>query len=410
MNIRLLLILTVAITAASIAISPVYADPVNGNLKYTTSAGGQNVWSIDFNSDGASFINFMNDMNLCSTQGADGIAGNPQNPDLLIVGGQANRINTCQISAPNAVTSIASLGSVFHLEVTDSTTVFGNAFFGSTLVSHTINPDGSLVGPGTLYTLSTAPGCNQGDTVVTQLIDTPSGFFYALNGIYGTLTFTGATTAETCRLHGAGGSLTNANLPGAHGGVYDLFTDSVITMGNNCLTQLNAVTGAIIGSNCFAGGNFDQGTVDGQGHAYIAQNPNIFFLDYAASGLVNAPTFSTSTFVKNAMDDVAPLVGEGSTDPCPPGTTGTPPDCVPDEEQCPPGTTGTPPDCEPIVVGGEFLPIETTSLLLAAASSPAAWLTSLTIVALGIGAYVFTRNSNNMRNIKVILRDYLDRL
>jgi len=62
------------------------------------------------------------------------------------------------------------------------------------------------------------------------------------------------------------------------------------------------------------------------------------------------------------------------------------------------------------VVGGEFLPIETTSLLLAAASTPAAWLTSLTVTALGIGAYVFTRNSNNMRNIKVILRDYLDRL
>jgi len=61
------------------------------------------------------------------------------------------------------------------------------------------------------------------------------------------------------------------------------------------------------------------------------------------------------------------------------------------------------------VVGGEFLQIDSTALLLAAAQSPASWLTTLTIVALGIGAYVFTRNSNNMRNIKVILRDYLDR-
>jgi len=64
---------------------------------------------------------------------------------------------------------------------------------------------------------------------------------------------------------------------------------------------------------------------------------------------------------------------------------------------------------EPPVVGGELLPIDSTALLLAAAQSPASWLTTLTIVALGIGAYVFTRNSNNMRNIKVILRDYLDR-
>jgi len=61
------------------------------------------------------------------------------------------------------------------------------------------------------------------------------------------------------------------------------------------------------------------------------------------------------------------------------------------------------------IVGGEFLPIDTTSLLLAAAQSPASWFTSLAIAVLGIGAYVFTRNPNNMRNIKVILRDYLDR-
>ena len=61
-------------------------------------------------------------------------------------------------------------------------------------------------------------------------------------------------------------------------------------------------------------------------------------------------------------------------------------------------------------VGGEFLPIDSTALLLAVASTPAAWLSSLALVALGIGAYVFTRNPNNMRNIKVILRDYLDRI
>jgi len=61
------------------------------------------------------------------------------------------------------------------------------------------------------------------------------------------------------------------------------------------------------------------------------------------------------------------------------------------------------------VVGGEFLPIDSTALLLAVASTPAAWLSSLALVALGIGAYVFTRNPNNMKNIKVILRDYLDR-
>lgn len=64
---------------------------------------------------------------------------------------------------------------------------------------------------------------------------------------------------------------------------------------------------------------------------------------------------------------------------------------------------------EETVVGGEIIALDTTALLLAGAQSPATWLTSLTIAALGIGVYVFTRNTNNMRNIKAILQDYLDR-
>jgi len=60
----------------------------------------------------------------------------------------------------------------------------------------------------------------------------------------------------------------------------------------------------------------------------------------------------------------------------------------------------TPPP-PPRSVGGEFLPIETTSLLLAAASSTSGLMTAITIAALAIGAYVFTRNPNNMRNIKL---------
>jgi len=59
-------------------------------------------------------------------------------------------------------------------------------------------------------------------------------------------------------------------------------------------------------------------------------------------------------------------------------------------------------------VAGEIIPIETTSLILAGAQSPAVWIIS-TLSALGIGAFVFTRNPSNVRNIKVILRDYFDR-
>jgi len=61
------------------------------------------------------------------------------------------------------------------------------------------------------------------------------------------------------------------------------------------------------------------------------------------------------------------------------------------------------------VVGGEIIPLETTSLILAGIQTPAVWMIS-TFSALGIGAFLLTRNTHNVRNIKVILRDYLDRL
>jgi len=61
-------------------------------------------------------------------------------------------------------------------------------------------------------------------------------------------------------------------------------------------------------------------------------------------------------------------------------------------------------------VGGEILPIDSTALLIAAAQSPAAWMTSVTFAIIGVGAFLITRNPNNIKNIKVILRDYLDRL
>jgi len=63
-------------------------------------------------------------------------------------------------------------------------------------------------------------------------------------------------------------------------------------------------------------------------------------------------------------------------------------------------------------VGGEPLSIDTTALLLSGTQTNAVWIMSiLTVIgSIAFGAlYITTRNPNNMRNIKVILRDYLDR-
>jgi hypothetical protein len=62
-------------------------------------------------------------------------------------------------------------------------------------------------------------------------------------------------------------------------------------------------------------------------------------------------------------------------------------------EECPPGTT--PPDCEPIdgkVIGGELIPIESTSLLLAGAQS-FSWMIPVVLSVLGIGLFAVSRKS-----------------
>jgi len=62
-----------------------------------------------------------------------------------------------------------------------------------------------------------------------------------------------------------------------------------------------------------------------------------------------------------------------------------------------------------LLVGGGHLQIDNTALLLAVLQTPAVWMISM-FSALGIGAFLLTRNPYNVRNIKIILRDYLNRL
>ena len=294
----------------------VSADVITGDIFFTTFAGGTNVHRVSTDFDGMSTFTLGTPIGIGSTAGADGISGNPQNPDLLLIGGQGGNINTISKST-GTVTVYASPVSVFHLEVPDPTTVYTTGIPGP-LVRHTINADGS-VSAGTLITLSGS------DTVITQLIATPGGFFYTTGspggfGNFGMLTFTSATTATTTRLHGGGGSVGGSVLAAAHGGVYDPFSNTIILFGDGHMTQLS-LTGVILGDLIIGGVNFDQGTVDGAGHAFAASNTgHLVFLDYNATGLIGG-AFSDIQFLANNLDDVAPLVGPGSTDVVPEPTT-----------------------------------------------------------------------------------------
>jgi len=69
-------------------------------------------------------------------------------------------------------------------------------------------------------------------------------------------------------------------------------------------------------------------------------------------------------------------------------------DIFPDEPEC--------------IVGGELLPLDTTALLVAGATTPfAAYM--YVLAALGLGAFWFARNPYNVRNAKAIMSGYLDR-
>ncbi len=373
MNFKVIPVLfTLALVSFSgVALESAFADNVPPQtLFYTTFSGAPNVFSVVFTYDGILTASVGASTALCTTVGADGIAGNPQNSDLLLVGGQNNgRISNCSISS-GVVTFVNSPTNVFHVEVTDATTVFGNGIPG-VLISHTVNPGGSLVFPGQTYVISTDPACTTGDSIFTQIIDTPglNGIdddgdditFYANNGIYGIITFTGVGTADTCRLHGAGGSVSNSNLAGAHGGVYDPFTQNVITFGGDNIVQLD-LAGNIVSSRLApATGNFDQGTVDGFGHMYIAKNPNLYFLDYSGTSLVGGANFEQLTPLASNLDDIAPLVGMGSTE--------------------------TP-------IGGTILSINSASLLLAGLQSMTIWMAPILAGAAGVAAFYLKSRKN----------------
>ena len=139
-----------------------------------------------------------------------------------------------------------------------------------------------------------------------------SGACCAGGGHFGTLDTTTMTT--TCvKVSGECESF-----PGAHGEIFDPYTGDIIIVGGNHITQIDPTSLSVVSDLIVPGFNaLDQGAVDGQGHLFVANNGgSIFFLDYSTTKQVN----NVANFAKNIgccfngnPDDVAPLVGPGST-------------------------------------------------------------------------------------------------
>jgi hypothetical protein len=219
------------------------ANPIIGELFYTRFAGTEQVKKVDFAYDGATSFTLGTKTTLATGIGADGITGNPNDPNSLFIDGQGGSLHRVSRDGPstngagtNGVISSTSVpNAAFHLEVPNSTT--------------------------------------------TRL---------------------------------------NTGISSAHGGVYDPLTDTFLTFGDNFISQYTAATGALLVTlDLLSLGIFvdlDQGTVDGAGHILAASNGgDLFFMDYAATGSIATSTFATAVFLDTNLDDVAPLVGVGTT-------------------------------------------------------------------------------------------------
>jgi hypothetical protein len=289
---------TTAILAAPVMSA--HATVFTGNLYYTLFTGGQNVWRIGFNYDDVAHnASLGSAVNIASTNGADGIIFAP-NGNLLIGGQGFNNVYEVNPSNGAVVNTQALRDQSYHLALDPSGTKVYTSNFRGPL--DTVNIP---IGTGAALTTITgsAAGLTQvafGNTGTVFYVDgSPNG-----GGNLGTINLgTGVTT----QLYGG--------VTPAHGLIFDPFTNLITMFGAGQTGTMNATTGlgGVATSGAIYGvGDFDQGAVDGLGHALVAGSNAITFIDYSVSHDITHPDHVFNFGGFNGIDDVAPLVGPGS--------------------------------------------------------------------------------------------------
>lgn len=283
--------------AALFSISAVAGTPTSGTLFFTTFAGTQRVHSVAFNYDGVTTFTMGLIKDIAAPPGGDGLVFTSDGQ--LAVGGQGNAVFKVNPNAVNSFTTFNAGGTAaFHMMVAPNGTIYSSGIPGTPAsypsdlsangVAHPVSGDDTAI-----------------DTIIWPTSDSTEAIYTASGaGGFGNVGFLDLSTFTTTRV------LTN--VPAAHGGTYDPFTNTVILFGDGHITQFDPVTLALV-SDFTSTGTFDQGTVDGKGHIFAANNDgNLEFLDISGSGLVGSADFSTSQFLATSLDDVAPLSGGGS--------------------------------------------------------------------------------------------------
>lgn len=250
------------------------ADAALGTLYFTTFDG--NLWSTNYNYDGAASFTLSAPSHIATTTGADGLLFAPDGN--LIVAGQSNNLEN-EVTAGGAILGTDPSGTgAYHLALASNAPNAilynmwnGPGSGGSTAISAITLSAGGIVSAanGIPYTVSCPTGCS---TDVRGVIFNPANgkWYYGTApdgglGDFGTVVFNDV-------LHTATLTPILSNVA-AHGLSYDPLTGDIIMNSANTVNQFDPTSNTIVSFLTVPGGQqFDQAAVDGKGHLFVASN------------------------------------------------------------------------------------------------------------------------------------------
>ena len=271
----------------------------SGDIYFTRFSDTPNVMKVHFTYGGGKFA-LDKPKAIATLNGVDGAVFAPDGD--LLVGGQGDVVHKVHI-ADGKSTDVKANASAYHLSMDPGGKKVWAAGIPGPLAEIPLNPFGN----GIPHRLT------GDDTEVTSLaFDASKRAYYTSSGSagYGSVGLIDLKSFTTVRKL--------ANVPAAHGMVFDPFSGDLLLFGADHVTQIDPSTMQIVSDLRITDGvALDQGTVDGHGYVFVASNSGqIVFIDYSGTKKIGDPSNKRSVqFLESNVDDVAPLSGAGAA-PC----------------------------------------------------------------------------------------------
>lgn len=307
-----------ALTGLLLAASASRAELFTGTLYYTNNTGGNNVDKVAFSYDDQTHsLSLGAHVVVANVNGADGIMFAP-NGNLVVTSNSTDAVYRIDAGSGALLQTVTTSNpSDFHMALDPSGTKFyssdsygGRSFGQGNLDTFVINSN------GTFNNAVASPISGSVDHNVTQLAFAPNGKILYTDGepnSNGAIGLYDLSTNTTTDLY------PHNSVTAAHGVIYDPFTGLWTMFGGGAVATMdpnagsNALIAASLRQRNGINSDFDQGAVDGFGHALIAGNGQLTFIDYSQTHDITNP--NNIVIIRggfSSIDDVAPLVGPGS--------------------------------------------------------------------------------------------------